>query len=106
MALPPTCLFPVAHASRLAILVQFPIEVLAFEDELHGGGSAGGIPLRVELADGGPQSTDFRDLAHILHGGHPVTGIDPEAAVEVRQELIEFLQEEVAIEDIEHGALD
>src|SRR5260370_37149296 len=91
-------LLPVAYSPRLAILVELAIQMYVLQDELNCGGRAGGIALCVELADRGPQAAHLGHLLHVLHGGHHVPGIGPEAALEVRQQLIELLQQEVSVE--------
>src|SRR6266568_3989705 len=97
---------PVAHAGGATIFVELAVQMQALEHELDGAGDLGWIALAAKLLDRGGEASHFGRLAHVLEASQRVADVDLQAVVESRQELVELVQREVAVENVEHGFLE
>src|SRR5712691_6611770 len=86
-------------------LFELAVEVQTLEHQLDGAGDLGRIALAAELLDRGRESRDLGRLADVFRALERVADFDLQAVVEVRQQIVEFMQREVAVEDGEHCLL-
>src|SRR5579885_2260890 len=90
----------VAHFSVDLILIQTPVEMQTFEDELDRGGNARRTSLAaLQLIDSLAQSAHARELVDIIHRREIVANLDIQAALKAGQQLIEFAHFEVVTEN-------
>src|SRR5579875_567023 len=89
-----------------ALLVQLAVQVEPFEDELDRRGDRGRAGLGPELAHRSPEFRQLTEQADVALGRHAISDLDREAALETVDQRFELGDAEVAIEDIENGALD
>src|SRR5579872_5059839 len=98
-ALSPLNLAAVASPALRAVLVEPPAEVQSLEDEFGGRSDQSRVALCLQLLDGRAHALELQSLTCVFHRGHIIRHLDGGAGVERRQQRVEFLHEEIAVED-------